>query len=127
MNGLQNKPLAVAARITATFTGAAIDLRPYEGQAMIHLNSAAMENAASTMDAKIQHSVDGATAWTDAVTLPSGAALAFAQVTNAAASAQTIEFNTTDTHRYIRVVETLAGTTPAVTAAISMTAKLQSV
>lgn len=126
MNALQNKPLIVPARITATTNGPAIDLLPFDGQAMVHLNSGATEGAGQTLDVKIQHSADGATGWTDAVSLPSGLPLAFAQVTNAAASAQTIEFNTTDTHRYIRAVQTFAGV-GGVTAAASITAKRQSV
>lgn len=127
MNALKIKKLNTPIRITATVNGPAVDLLPYDGQAMIYLNSGATEGATMTHDVKIQHSADGATGWVDAVAAPSGNALAFAQVTNAAASEQVIEFNTSDLKRYIRAVQTLGGTSPAVTASISLVAKAQSV
>lgn len=126
MNALKNTPLVVPARITAPANGPAVDLLPFDGQAMISLNAGATEGAGQTLDVKIQHSADGATGWTDAVAAPSGAALAFAQVTNAGPSAQTIEFNTSDLHRYIRVVQTYVGA-GGVTAGVTLTAKRQSV
>ncbi len=127
MNALKATPLAAPVRITATATGAAIDLRSFDGVAMLTLNSGAMEAAATTMDVKIQHSADGSTGWTDATVLrgSSYVPLAFAQVTNAAASSQQIDFNVKDLKRYIREVKTLAGTSPAVTAGVSLIAKLQ--
>lgn len=127
MNALQVKPLVVPARITATTNGPAIDLRSYDGRAMIALNSGATEGAGQTLDVKIQHSADGATNWTDATVSPGGGNLAFAQVTNAGASAQTIEFVTKDLHRYVRAVQTLGGASPAVTASVSLIAKAQGV
>lgn len=127
MNALQVKPLVVPARITATTNGPAIDLRSYDGRAMIALNSGATEGAGQTLDVKIQHSADGATGWTDATVSPGGGNLAFAQVTNAAASAQTIEFITKDLHRYVRAVQTLGGASAAVTASVSLIAKAQGV
>ena len=66
MNALQVKPLVVPARITATTNGPALDLRSYDGRAMIALNSGATEAAGQTLDVKIQHSADGATGWADA-------------------------------------------------------------
>lgn len=129
MNALQVKPLVVPSRITATTNGPAVDLLAYDGKAMISLNSGATEGATHTLDVKIQHSVDGSTNWTDA-TILSGAsqvAAAFTQVTNAAASAQTMDIDVSNFHRYIRAVQTLAGTTPAVTAAVSLVAKQRKV
>jgi hypothetical protein len=127
MNALKLKALAVPLRITATTNGPAVDLLPYDGQAMIHLNSGATEGAGMTLDVKIQTSADGSTGWVDFVAAPQAAVLAFAQVTSAAASSQVIEFNTSDAKRYIRAVQTLAGSSPAVTLGVSLIAKAQSV
>jgi hypothetical protein len=128
MNALQVKPLVVPARITANTNGPAIDLRSYDGRAMIALNAGATEGAGQTLDVKIQHSADGSTGWADATVSPGGGNLAFAQVTNAAGgSAQVIEFVTKDLKRYIRAVQTLGGTSPAVTAGVSLIAKAQGV
>ncbi len=129
MNALQIKPLVVPVRITATTNGPAVDLLAFDGKAMIALNSGATEGATMTLDVKIQHSADGSTGWADA-TILSGAAqvpAAFAQVTNAAASAQTMDIDISTFHRYIRAVQTLAGTSPAVTAAVSLVAKQRKV
>ncbi len=125
MRALKVITLATSATITATRTGAAVDLLLYEGVALIALNSSAMAAGSTTMDAKIQHSADGTTGWTDATVLVGAAAvtLAFAQVTNAAQVAQQLQVNKNDLKRFIRTVETMAGTTPSVSSGIQLIAK----
>jgi hypothetical protein len=129
MNALQIKPLVVPARLTATTNGPAVDLLAFDGKAMIGLNAGATEGATMTLDVKIQHSVDGTTNWTDATMLSGTTQVpaAFTQVTNAAASAQTLDIEISNYHRYIRAVQTLGGTSPAVTAAVTLVAKQRKV
>lgn len=98
--------LIQAQSASTTVTGSAVDLKDYDGEAIVVLNSAAM-SAADTLDGKIQHSDDGSTGWTDV----SGAA--FAQVTDAAASSQKLKLKTNECKRFVRGVGTLAGSTIA--------------
>lgn len=107
--------LATAARITATTTGAGLDISGLTGKCMLILNASAAEGAGMTLDAKIQHSDDNVTF------IDSGTA--FAQVTSAAAAFQVIEMDIDGFKKYIRVVDTLAGTSPAVTRAVELIAK----
>jgi len=114
--GIKVLALAAAARITATGNGSAVDVRPYKGHALLVLNSSATEASDNTLNVKVQHSADGSTGWTDT-------GVAFAQVGNAAASAQVVEVNVDRFKRYIRVVSTLAGTTPAATRSVELIAQ----
>lgn len=116
--GLQIIALAAAARLTATNAGtAAVDVSGYSGEARLVLNSSAGGGADHTMDTKVQHSADGSTGWED---VPG---LAFDQVTNAAASLQVIGFNVDKCRRYVRVVDTLAGTSPTFARSVELVAK----
>ena len=118
--GMKLIALAVAVRLAATNTGTAgVDVSGYSGDARLVLNSSAGEGVGHTMTTKLQHSADnGATdAWAD---VPG---LAFAQVTNAAASQQTIDFNVDKCKRWVRVVDTLGGSSPYFTRAVSLLAK----
>lgn len=116
MRNIKVLSLAVAARLTATGNGTAVDVKDLSGEARLVLNASATGGADHTYNAKIQDSADGSTGWTDT-------GVAFAQVTNAAASHQVIGLNVDRFRRYIRVVDTLAGTTPNVNRAIELVAK----
>jgi hypothetical protein len=100
--------LAAAARRTATLTGTGIDVLHYEGVALIVLNASAGTGTTPTLDVKLQHSDDNST-FAD---VPAGA---FTQVTDVAGTAgvQVKRVNVSDLKRYLRVVGTIAGTTPS--------------
>lgn len=102
-----------AARVTASAAGLAIDIRDYEGEAMLVLDAAATEAADNTLDVSLDHSEDGVT-WS---AVPD---VAFDPVTNAAASYQTARFGADGLGRYLRATDTLAGTTPAVVRALTL-------
>lgn len=109
--------LATAARLTATTTSAAVEVSDYTGMAKLVLNASATEAADNTLDVKLQHSRD------DGATDPyTDAGVAFAQVTNAGASHQTIDFSVDGLKKYVKVVSTLGGTTPAVTRSVELIA-----
>jgi hypothetical protein len=105
--------LRAAAAITATDTGAAVDVSKFTGNGYVLLNSSAAGAAGNTSDVKLQHSDDGSTNWTDS-------GIVFAQVTNAAASHQAQYISLDQFKKFVRVVNTLAGTTPTVTAGVEM-------
>ena len=100
--------LAAAARRTSTLTGTAIDVLEYEGVALVLLNTAAGTGTTPTLDVKLQHSDDNST-FGD---VTSGA---FSQVTDVAGTAgvKAMKVNVSDLKRYVRVVGTIAGTTPS--------------
>ncbi len=123
MRGIKNRTIVMPGRIAATTTGAAFDMFPFDGPALLHMRSTGMEAGSTTMDIKIQHSADGSTNWTDATMPITGAPMAFTQIVNAATAGQTLEINVADLKRYIRGVQTLAGTTPFGAAYVCLTAK----
>ncbi len=100
--------LATADRRTATVTGAAIDVLEFEGVALVLLNTSAGTGTNPTLDVKLQHSDDDST-YED---VTSGA---FSQVTDAAETAgvKVMKLNVSDLKRYLRVIGTIAGTTPS--------------
>ena len=100
--------LAPAASRTSTLTGAGIDVLEYEGVALVLLNASAGTGTSPTLDVKLQHSDDDST-YED---VTSGA---FSQVTDAAETAgvKAMKLNVSDLKRYLRVVGTVAGTTPS--------------
>jgi hypothetical protein len=98
---------------TATGNGAvAPDLRDIEGEIAILLDSAAGTGTTPTLDVKIQDSADGSTGWTDI------AGATFTQVV-AVASQQKLVLNKDAVRRYIRIVHTIAGTTPSFTFSVN--------
>lgn len=107
--------LAIAARLTASANGAGVDVSSLTGKCMLLLNASATEGAGMTLDLKIQHSDDNAV-FTDA-------GVAFTQVTNAGPSFQLIEMDVDGFKKYIRVVDTLAGASPAVTRGVELIGK----
>ena len=100
--------LAPAASRTSTLTGTGIDVLEYEGVALVLLNASAGTGTSPTLDVKLQHSDDDST-YED---VNSGA---FSQVTDAAETAgvKVMKLNVSDLKRYLRIVGTIAGTTPS--------------
>ena len=100
--------LAAAAQRTSTLTGTGIDVLDYEGVTLAVLNASAGTGTTPTLDVKLQHSDDDST-YADVT----GAA--FTQVTDAAETAgvQVLKVNVSDLKRYVRVIGTIAGTTPS--------------
>src|SRR5688572_13076168 len=93
--------------VTASRNGAAIDLLGFIGNVLALLHSGlGTGNADNTLNTKIQTSADGSTGWADIT----GAT--FAQVSTAV-SLQAINVDTRKANRYIRFVDTIAGTTPS--------------
>ena len=100
--------LAPAASRTSTLTGTGIDVLEYEGVALVLLNASAGTGTTPTLDVKLQHSDDDST-YED---VTSGT---FSQVTDAAETAgvKVMKLNVSDLKRYLRIVGTIAGTTPS--------------
>ncbi|HPF35445.1 MAG TPA: hypothetical protein PLH84_08485 [Candidatus Krumholzibacteria bacterium] len=100
--------LAPAASRTSTLTGTGIDVLEYEGVALVLLNASAGTGTSPTLDVKLQHSDDDST-YED---VTSGT---FSQVTDAAETAgvKVMKLNVSDLKRYLRIVGTIAGTTPS--------------
>ena len=100
--------LAPAASRTSTLTGTGIDVLEYEGVSLVLLNASAGTGTSPTLDVKLQHSDDDST-YED---VTSGA---FSQVTDAAETAgvKVMKLNVSYLKRYLRVVGTIAGTTPS--------------
>lgn len=101
MRGITSLSLAVAASITASGNGAAVNVQDYHGLAKIVLNSSAVNAGTNTI--KLQHSDDGSTGWTDTGDT-------FAAVTTVAATGQQeLLVNCDKYKKFVRVVDTLAG------------------
>ena len=100
--------LAAAAQRTSTLTGTGIDVLDYEGVTLAVLNASAGTGTTPTLDVKLQHSDDDST-YAD---ITGGA---FTQVTDVAGTAgiQVLKVNVSDLKRYVRVIGTIAGTTPS--------------
>lgn len=100
--------LAPAASRTSTLTGTGIDVLEYEGVALVLLNASAGTGTSPTLDVKLQHSDDDST-YEDVNSST------FSQVTDAAETAgvKVMKLNVSDLKRYLRVVGTIAGTTPS--------------
>lgn len=108
--------LAPAAR-TATATSAAIDLAAYKGGVALTLHSAAGTGTAPTMDGKVQDCATSGGTYADV------AGATFTQVTDAAGgSIQRLIVDTRKVKEFIKVVLTIAGTTPSFTCAVSLAA-----
>lgn len=100
------KSLLPATEQTATADGAAVSISDVGGRVVVNFDIEAGGGTTPTYDAKIQESADGSTDWQDV----SGAAIT--QVTDAADSVQQISFLEEETRGYVRVAETLTGTSP---------------
>jgi len=114
---LTQQAVTPAKRITATDTSAAIDLSAFTGEVLLELNSSAMEGAAQTSDVKLTHCDTSGGTYTDS-------GIAFDQVTTAGgASFQSKLRNIDGLKQFVKVVNTLGGSTPAVTFSVSITGK----
>jgi hypothetical protein len=116
MRGVSVTTLAVAATITATGNGTAVDVGDYQGMATVHLNAGAAN--AGTDAIKLQHSEDGSTNWAD---VPGGAFTAV----GTAASSQSIKLNADVLRKFVRVVDTLAGGANSVPRSVVLVGKKQ--
>ena len=97
-----------AAAITTTANGTGVDISAFEGDVKFTLDSSAGGGADHTLDVTLEHSDDDVT-----YTAVTGGA--FTQVTDVAGTAgvQVLKINVPDLKRYLRVVSTIAGTTPS--------------
>lgn len=98
--------------ITATDTGAAVNVADFSGLGLLVLNASAGTGTTPTSAVKLQHSDDGSTGWAD-----TGHAFA-AQA--AVASFQSLLVNTDSLKKFVRVVNTLGGTTPGYSYGVSL-------
>lgn len=95
--------LAAPATVTANGNGAAVDVSKYESLVLLTAIGAvtAGDNAI-----KLQHSDDGSTGWSDV------ANTTFAKL-DATTKQATILFNSDRFKKFVRVVDTVSGTTPS--------------
>jgi len=109
---LQLFSCVATAAVTSTATSAAIDLKEYDGDVSLILTSAAGTGSSPTLDVKVQDSDASGGTYGDL----SGAA--FTQVTDSA-SMQVITFSKDEAKRYIKIVQTVGGSTPSFTFSIN--------
>ena len=109
---LQLFSCVATAAVTSTATSAAIDLKEYDGDVSLILTSAACTGSSPTLDVKVQDSDASGGTYGDL----SGAA--FTQVTDSA-SMQVITFSKDEAKRYIKIVQTVGGSTPSFTFSIN--------
>lgn len=96
----------VPARRTATGNGVSLDVQGYEGDVLAVMSSALGGGTSPTLDVKIQDSADNS-AFADVT------GLTYTQVTGAAGNgAQKVTVDPRSVRRYIRMVATIAGTSP---------------
>ena len=99
--------------VTSTATSSAIDLLEYDGDVLLVLDSAAGTGTSPTLDVKITNSDASSGTYTDL----SGAT--FTQVVDAA-SMQTLVINKDSAERYIKIVQTITGSSPSFTFSINL-------
>ena len=100
------------AAVTSTATSSAIDLKEYDGDVSLILTSAAGTGSSPTLDVKVTDSATSGGTYTDL----SGAT--FTQVTGSV-SMQVITFSKDECKRYIKIVQTIGGSTPSFTFSIN--------
>ena len=99
--------------VTSTATSSAIDLLEYDGDVLLVLDCAAGTGTSPTLDVKITNSDASSGTYTDL----SGAT--FTQVVDAA-SMQTLVINKDSAERYIKIVQTITGSSPSFTFSINL-------
>ena len=99
--------------VTSTATSSAIDLLEYDGDVLLILDSAAGTGTSPTLDVKITNSDASGGTYTDL----SGAA--FTQVVDAA-SMQTLVINKDSAERFIKIVQTISGSSPSFTFSVNL-------
>ncbi len=118
-DNVEFKELAPIAARTTTLTGSAFKVSALAGIGALVLQSAAGTGTTPTLDAKIQHSDDGSTGWTDV------AGLAFTQVTDGGTAYEAVRFKPDAVKPFIRAVGTIAGSTPSFTFGVSLVSPKQ--
>lgn len=121
MRGLKSVSLAAALRVGADANRTGVDVSDFVGPCHVILNASAAEAADNTLDVKLQHSDVIGSGYAD---VTGGA---FTQVTNAAASLQTLELNADSLKKYVRVVDDIGGTTPQCARSVTLVGKKQSI
>lgn len=102
-HGTSVKVLAAPATVTANGNGTAVDVSKYESLVLLHAVAAV---TAGNNTIKLQHSDDGSTGWTDV------ANAAFPAL-DATTKEATLLFNSDRFKKFVRVVDTVSGTTPS--------------
>ncbi len=110
---LEISAAVASASVSATATSSAIDLKDFDGDVLLVLNCAAGTGSSPTLDVKVQDSDETGGTYGDL----SGAA--FTQVTTSA-SLQTLEVNKDECKRFIKVVQTVGGSSPVFVYGISL-------
>jgi len=105
--------ILAAAAITATANGTGVDISAFEGDVKFTLDSDNGGGADDTLDVTLEHSDDDVT-----YTAVTGGA--FTQVTNAAAAFESIILSADSLKKYVRGVDTVAGTTHTFSRSLSM-------
>ena len=101
------------AAVTSTATSSAIDLLEYDGDVFLILDSAAGGGSSPTLDIKLTECATTGGTYTDL----SGAT--FTQVTGSA-SMQTLAINKDSSKRFIKIVQTIGGSSPTFTFSINL-------
>ena len=101
------------AAVTSTATSSAIDLLEYDGDVLLILDSAAGGGSSPTLDIKLTESDETGGTYTDL----SGAT--FTQGTGSA-SMQKLEINKDSSKRFIKIVQTIGGSSPTFTFSINL-------
>jgi hypothetical protein len=99
--------------VTSTATSSAIDLLEYDGDVLLVLDSAAGTGTSPTLDIKITECDTTGGTYTDL----SGAT--FTQVVDAA-SMQTLVISKDSAERFIKIVQTITGSTPSFTFSVNL-------
>ena len=99
--------------VTSTATSSAIDLLEYDGDVLLVLDCDAGTGTSPTLDVKITNSDASSGTYGDL----SGAT--FTQVTGSA-SMQTLVISKDSAERYIKIVQTIGGSTPSFTYSINL-------
>lgn len=110
---LQLATLVAPAAVTATANQTGVDISTYVGELAVILTSAAGTGTTPTLDVKLQESDAVGGTYTDI----SGAA--FTQVTTAA-SVQKINVQVDGLKQFVRVVDTVSGTSPSFTRGVAL-------
>lgn len=114
-SGVDVLKLLAPSRHTASANGTGIDLKDYEGHALVILEMSAGGGTTPTLDVKLQDSPDNS-AWTDIT------GKAFTQSTTAE-SRQVMAVDLNGANRYIRAVKTITGTSPTYDGAVVLCAR----
>ena len=110
---LEISAAVASASVSATATSSAIDLKDFDGDVLLVLNCAAGTGSSPTLDVKVQDSDETGGTYGDL----SGAT--FTQVTTSA-SLQTLEVNKDECKRFIKLVQTVGGSSPVFVYGISL-------